>query len=127
MTNKRRKYVPKYAKDYVTQTKLKLVWIIKDRKWTVEALAEATGIPISNFYRWLDINDSSFMPLDVAVVVCNSLEITVAEMLADPMWTQIDENRYLFVRPFMTEPIERVKMLHDFYFSLLRDIEGGQN
>ena len=104
--------------DYVINCKLKLAAIIKDRGWTIDALSASTGVPATTIYGWLNLDSPFFPPLQALSLICRHLEVTVNDVLADPMWNSIDHERFLFVRPWMSEPIERVKLVTDFYYKL---------
>lgn len=109
-------YIDQADLDYLVNTKLKFAGILKDKGWTVKMLSLESGIPESTIYGWLDINKMDFMSLPSASKACRTLGISIHELLADPMWISIDKNRYLFVRPWMEEPIERVREFTDFYY-----------
>lgn len=120
---KTKKYLTTVALDYVTATKLKLRGIIADRKWSVDALSLSSGIPQSTLSRWLDPEKTDFMGLADMAVVCDCLGITVREMLADPLWRNMNnqDERYLYIRPLMEIPISHVKLLTEYYWRM-RDL-----
>lgn len=109
-------YIEQVDRDYLVNTKLKFAGILKHQGWTVKRLSLESGIPDSTLYAWLDIDNSEFMSLVAASKVCRTIGISIHELLADPMWITIDKNRYLYIRPLMEEPIERVKEFTDFYY-----------
>lgn len=112
----RKNYVDDIDREYVVNTKLKFAGILQERGWSVKRLSLDAGIPESTLYGWLDIDNPEFMSLPAASKVCRTIGISIHELLADPMWLTIDRNRYLFVRPFMEEPIERVRLFTEFYY-----------
>lgn len=122
----RKSYVDEKSRDYVRQTKRKLALIIADKGWTVETISEVTKIPATNLYRWLDPDETSFVPLDCSMMICNCIGIDIREMFADHMWMGLDNNRYLFLRPLMEEPIERIRLVTAFYFEVKRTFEVGE-
>jgi hypothetical protein len=108
-------YITDDERNFIINCKLKLRAVIKAEGWTVEALSLDNGIPSSTIYSWLDVNQLTF-PLPGICVLCRSMKIPVHSVLADPMWNSIDKDRYLFVRPWMEEPIENVRAFTDFYY-----------
>lgn len=58
------------------------------------------------------------MGLADAVVMEDCLGITVREMLADPVWRELDphDERYLYIRPLMSIPIAHVRLLTEYYW-----------
>jgi DNA-binding Xre family transcriptional regulator len=113
-----KKYLTPVSLDYVIACKLKLAGILEDRGWNKETLSYATGIPQSTLSRWLDPDRHDFMRLADAAVISDCIGITVREMLADPMWRDLQPNdeRYLFIRPLMEAPIAHVRVLTEFYW-----------
>lgn len=109
-------YIKQEDRDYVVNCKLKLAGIILERGWTVEALEEECRIPASTIYNWLNVKRNAFPGIASLSVICRALGVGVPDVLADPLWMSVDRERYLFVRPFMEEPIDRVRMFSDFYF-----------
>lgn len=114
----RKRYLTPIAKEYVILTKLKLARIMEEKGFNIETLSFASGVPQSTLSRWLDPDKPDFMGLADSVVVCEALGITVREMLADPTWREFDveDERYLYIRPLMKIPISHIKALTDFYW-----------
>ena len=113
-------YITQAQREYVINCKMKFALIMRDLEWGVVELSAATRIPASTIYGWLDVGREEFMGVAAIAKVCEVMKITPAELLADPMWIDIDQNRFLFVRPWMEEDIETVRLITEFYFKLVR-------
>lgn len=129
MTHRKKKYLTPQAIDYVIATKFKLRSIIVDRGWTIDALTEATGIPQSTMSRWLNPEKTDFMGLADAAVIADCLGVTVRELLADPIWRDLDphDDRYLYIRPLMQIPIAHVKLLIEYYWRFRDLFDSGDH
>jgi Helix-turn-helix. len=113
-----KEYLTQVERDFVINTKLKFARILKELGWTQEALALATGISVKSINRWLNIDRPEFMSLPAMCLICRVMGIAPQELLADPMWLEIDSYRFLFVRLWMEEDIAVVELVTKFYLDL---------
>jgi transcriptional regulator with XRE-family HTH domain len=113
-----KEYLTQVERDFVINTKLKFARILKELGWTQEALALATGISVKSINRWLNTDRPEFMSLPAMCLICRVMGIAPQELLADPMWLEIDSYRFLFVRLWMEEDIEVVELVTKFYLDL---------
>lgn len=122
---------PKHLKNYINEdarifainAKLRISNIIKEKKWSLEAINSATGIPLSSLYRWLDTNDTSFMPFPVLAILAKTLNVSPVFLIDDPDWIKTDDGRYEYIKPLLNEPIENIKIISDYYFKLKSSFE----
>ena len=125
MTQKHLKnYIDENAQQFAINAKVRISNIIKEKKWTLEAINSATGIPLSSLYRWLDINDASFMPFPVLDILARTLNVSPVFLIDDPDWIKMDDIRYECIRPLLSEPIENIKLINEYYFKLKTNFES---
>lgn len=116
-------YIDEDARIFAINAKLRISNIIKEKKWSLEAINSATGIPLSSLYRWLDTNDTSFMLFPVLAILAKTLNVSPVFLIDDPDWIKTDDGRYEYIKPLLNEPIENIKIISDYYFKLKSSFE----
>jgi len=112
---KRRTYLTKNSLDFVKASKLKTTQILNDGGWKQDLISRETGFPQASFSKKLNPNRTESLSLAEMCVLADFLGITVREMLPEPQWRSLDEERYNYMIDVMNMPIEHVKYLIKFY------------
>lgn len=116
MTHRRNKrYLTKRSLDFVSATKLKMARIFADGGWKQDLISRETGFPQGSLSKKLNPKKPQAMDLADMVVIADFLNITVREMLPEPEWRTMDQERYNYMLQLMELPIEHVKYLIEHY------------
>lgn len=120
---KNKRYLTKRSGDFVNATKLKIARILADGGWKQDLISRETGFPQGSISKKLNPNNSQMMDLADMVVLADFLNITVREMLPEPEWRTMDQERYNYMLQLMELPIDHVKYLIEHYNTMKELLE----
>lgn len=120
---KNKKYLTKKSIDFSNATKLKVARILSSQGWTQDLVSRETGFPQGSLSKKLNPNKSETMDVADLAVIADLLNLTVRELLPEPEWRTIDQERYNYMMQLMELPVDHVRYLIDHYNAMRELIE----
>ncbi len=115
---KNKRYLTKKSIDFSNATKAKVARILYEEGWTQDLVSRETGFPQGSLSKKLNQNKSETMDIADLAVIADLLNLTVRELLPEPEWRTIDQERYNYMMQLMDIPVDHVKYLIDHYNSM---------